>query len=721
MQSNYVKQLLSKMTLQEKIGQLQQIAGDFFGDDGSPITGPLSTYKVSKTQLYNIGSVLGVSGAENVLKIQREYLKNNRLHIPLIFMADIIHGYKTIFPIPLALGSTWDPELVKRVAQASAAEASASGIDVTFSPMVDLVHDPRWGRVMESTGEDPYLNSLFAKSFVDGYQGNLPVDEKHVAATVKHFAAYGAPEAGREYNTVDMSEWRFREQYLPAYQKAIESKALLVMTSFNILFGIPATGNKYLMRHILRRELGFNGVLISDWNAINEMISHGVASDSEEAAEKAIQAGTDIDMMSFAFLGSLEKLAMKNEEVKKLIDEAAARVLNLKDALGLFDDPYRGVDAAKERQIVLSQENLGLAKKAAEEATVLLKNQHQSLPLDSNKAIALIGSKANTGDLLGNWSWKGDPASTQTIKSALEDHFDNILFEAGYDMVSAENNLSLNEQAISSAKKQDVILYVAGLSASQSGEASSMTDISLPKEQLDLLRKLSKLHKPIITIVITGRPLDLTEVDRLSDAILLPWFPGTAGALAIADIVSGKTNPTGRLSMTFPKSVGQIPIYYNYYNTGRPLTGTLEDRNNIYLSKYIDSSNDPLYPFGFGLSYSNYTLKDLRLSKKEFTADESITASVTVKNNSKISGTATVQWYIHDLVGEVVRPVKELKHFQRVQLGAGAEETVTFTVSKQDLSYVHADFTRVSDAGSFKLLVGFSSQTELETSFLFKN
>ncbi|WP_186414867.1 glycoside hydrolase family 3 C-terminal domain-containing protein, partial [Oenococcus oeni] len=525
----------------------------------------------------------------------------------------------------------------------------------------------------------------------------------------------------REYNTVDMSEWRFREQYLPAYQKAIESKALLVMTSFNILFGIPATGNNYLMRKILRKELGFNGVLISDWNAINEMISHGVASGSEEAAEKAIQAGTDIDMMSFAFLGSLEKLAIKNEEVRNLIDEATTRVLSLKETLGLFDDPYRGVETAKEQQIVLSQENLLLAKKAAEEATVLLKNEHKLLPLDSNNTIALIGSKANTGDLLGNWSWKGDPVSTQTIKSALEDNFDNILFETGYDIKLGENNLSLNEQALSSAKKQDVILYVAGLSSSQSGEASSMTNISLPKAQLDLLRKLSKLHKPIITIVITGRPLDLTEVDHLSDAILLPWFPGTAGALAIADIVSGKTNPTGRLSMTFPKSVGQIPIYYNHYNTGRPLTETLEDRNNAYLSKYIDSSNDPLYPFGFGLSYSDYNLKNLQLSKKEFTVDESITASVMVENNSKIAGTATVQWYIRDLVGEVVRPVKELKHFQRVQLGAAAKETVFFTISKGDLTYVHSDFTQSSDAGIFKLFVGFSSQTELETSFLFKN
>lgn len=719
--SDYVKRLLSEMTLEEKIGQLQQISGDFFGDDGSSVTGPLSSYQVSKKQLNNVGSVLGISGADNVIKIQKEYLTNNRLHIPLVFMADIIHGYKTIFPIPLALGASWNPELVKKVAAASAAEAAAAGIDVTFSPMADLVRDPRWGRVMESTGEDPYLNGMLAESFVDGYQGELPIDQTHVGATVKHFAAYGAPEAGREYNTVDMSEWRFREQYLPAYQKAVEAKALLVMTSFNILFGVPATGNNHLMRQILRKELGFSGVLISDWNAINEMIDHGVANDASQAAAKAIKAGTDIDMMSFAFLGSLEKLAATNVEIKRLIDESATRVLQLKETLGLFEDPYRGISAEKEATVVLSKKHLDLAKKAAEESIVLLKNRQRILPVNSEKSIALIGAKADTGDLLGNWSWKGDVSTTRTIRAAMATHFSNLAFENGYSFDPSDNETDLKKKAIALAKKQDVIIYVAGLTASQSGEASSMTDIRLPKMQLDLLTELAKLRKPIVTIVITGRPLDLTVVDQLSDAVLLAWFPGTSGAAAITDILSGLVNPSGKLSMTFPRSVGQVPIYYNHYNTGRPVTTSPSDKDNIYLSKYIDSSNDPLYPFGFGLSYANFTLKGLKLSNKVFGAGETITASVNVKNDSKITGTTTLQWYIHDLTADVVRPIKELKHFQRIQLAAGSEKTAYFKISTQELSYIHSDLTRSSDEGFFNLLVGFSSETQLETTFLFKN
>lgn len=706
--SNLVSELLAKMTTEEKIGQLIQLTGDFFQDGKAAITGPINELAHLKLQtVYSVGSVLGVSGAADVRRIQENYLANNRLKIPLLFMADVVHGYQTIFPIPLGLGASFDPTVMETASGIAAKESVAAGLHVTFAPMVDLVRDPRWGRVMESTGEDPHLNSVMAQAAVKGFQGDSPWDEKHLAASVKHFAAYGAPEAGREYNTVDMSEWRFREQYLPAYSAAIKAQAMLVMTSFNTLFGVPATQNQHLLRDILRDELGFHGVVITDWNAIEELVHHGTVRDLKDAAQKALAAGVDIDMMAFAYAEFLNKAVELEPGVLKLIDESAQRILELKETMGLFADPYRGLDESKEKDPEFIRDNLVQAQKAAEESLVLVKNHRQTLPLSQQQKLAVIGPVAQTGDLLGSWSWKGDVNTTQSIADALVDTFAEIVTAPGCGYHSF--NKQQVEQAKLLASDADVIVAAIGLPSSESGEATSITDISIPTEQIALLKELKTLNKPLISVVITGRPLLLKEVHTLSDAVLIGWFPGSKGAQAIANILSGKVEPSGRLPMTFPLSLGQVPLYYNAYSTGRPIEVGQKNGEYKYVTKYIDSPNEPLYPFGFGLGYGKILLTDMTMVSNSLKMNDQLILNVTLTNDSPRDSKTVLQCYTHQKVGETVRPLKELKWFKKVTVEKQSSLKIQVNIPVARLASVHQDLSTKVDVGDYQVMVGFDS------------
>lgn len=707
-----LKSIIHNMTLEEKVAQLIQLAGNFYYGLAGEITGPFEEMNISGFVVKNSGSVLGVSGAETVRKIQEEHLKNNRHGIPLLFMSDIVHGYKTIFPIPLAIGCSWDMELAEKSAAVAASEAAVAGVHVTFAPMVDLVRDPRWGRVLESTGEDSFLNSAFAKAFVRGFQGsNLAEDYCKVAACVKHFAAYGASEGGRDYNTVNMSERQMRESYLPAYKAALDEGCEMVMTSFNTVDGIPASGNKWLMREILREEWGFNGVLISDWGAVKELIPHGVADDEAEAARMAITAGVDIEMMTPCYISSLQSLIETGKVEEALLDEAVMRILKLKDKLGLFQNPYRAADAAKEQEVILSKSNREVARKLAEKSCVLLKNENV-LPLDKQQKIALIGPFAQSSDILGAWSWKGEIEKTVNLHEALKTMTENLSVAQGRNVETiTEEQVA---EAIEAATAADILILAVGENASMSGEACSRGDITLPEAQLQLIKQMKTLNKPIAVILFNGRPLDLHGVLDEADAVLEAWYPGTEGAAAIANILYGKVNPSGKLAMSFPYSAGQIPVYYNAYNTGRPYDGVSRDH---YVSKYLDIPNKPLLPFGFGLSYTNFTYTNLRLSSDKMSADKPVQVTLTITNTGDYSGEEIVQLYIRDLSGEVVRPVKELKDFQRVTLNSKETKDIQFQITEEQLRYYHSDMSFTSDAGLFELYVGSSSEDVLSGRF----
>lgn len=706
--SKTVKNLFSKMTIDEKIGQLIQVTGDFFQNDDSEITGPLSqTNRLKEDARYNVGSVLGISGADDVAKIQKDFLDHNRLKIPLLFMADIVHGYKTIFPIPLGIASTFNPDMMTISSEVAASESAAGGIRVTFAPMTDLVRDPRWGRVMESTGEDPHLNSVMASASVKGFQGELPIDNNHVAATVKHFAGYGMPEAGREYNTVDISEWRFRDQYLSSYKAAIDAQAKLVMTSFNTLFGVPATGNKYLMKDILRDELSFDGVLISDWNAIEELIHHGTAADLNNAAEIALNAGVDIDMMAFAYSKLLDDIDGIPDKILKLIDESVIRILELKEDLGLFKDPYIGISQQKEMDAGVANKNRQQALRVAEESVVLVKNSNNTLPLSTSQRVFLTGPKANTGDLLGSWSWKGDIDATDSLFTQLKQKMDTVNFAEGINYRQDSSNEWDN--IVDQVKDVDVIVVALGLQSSESGEATSMTNPALPEEQVTYLQKLHLLGKPVVTIVITGRPLILRTVNELSDSVLISFFPGTMGAKALSNILVGDTEPTGRLPMTFPRSTGQIPIYYNAYNTGRPAEIGVQNGESKYISKYIDSPNEPLYPFGFGLGYADIDIVDVTMINHVVSMSGTIELTVKLVNVSNNAGSTVLQCYTHQKVGDTVRPLKELKWFKKVYLLANSSKEIKISLAVQNLASVHSDLKSSVDEGYYDVMVGLNS------------
>ncbi|NIZ19177.1 glycoside hydrolase family 3 N-terminal domain-containing protein [Entomospira culicis] len=703
-----IKALFTQMTLAEKIGQLTQLPGHFYSNDGE-ITGPIAELGISEEIVHQCGSTLGISGAAEVMRVQKEYLAKSRLKIPLLFMADVVHGYRTIFPIPLAMGASWNLELAQESARVAAAEADVAGVHVTFAPMVDLVRDPRWGRVMESTGEDSYLNEMFAQAMVRGFQGEH-LESGRVAACVKHFAAYGAAEAGRDYNTVDMSRLMLRNQYLPAYKAAIDAGVKLIMTSFNTVEGVPATVNRWLLRDLLRKEWHFEGTVISDYTSLAEVVNHGLASDLKDVAELGLNAGLDIEMSSPSYVKYLAQLVDAGKVRLADIDEAVMRVLTLKNELGLFENPYRGANVELESKLHFSAEHQAVALAQAEESLVLLKNESNILPLSKEKKVILIGPKATARDHIGAWCWKGDKRETPTIEEALLPYFPNM---KTVEATTMDEDIGIAD-AVAQAKDVDVIILAIGEKRSFSGEARSKADITLTDMQLRLITALKQLNKPMIALVMNGRPLDLHGVIEHVDALMVCWHAGTQAAKAIAKTLMGMSVPSGKLSMTFPHSVGQIPVYYNALNTGRPLknfapvVGYSED----YLSKYLDIPNAPRYPFGFGLSYTTFAYSDITLSKAAFSKGESITASLTVTNTGNFAGKEVVQLYIRDCVASVSRPVKELKGFQKIFLAVGESKELHFTINEEMLRYYHADESFSSDAGDFTLFIGTSSDDD---------
>lgn len=715
MEITQLKHLLAQMTVEEKVDQLLQLAAAFYSTKAEEKTGPMLDLGLTQENINNAGTTLGIAGAKEAIRVQKDYMANNRLHIPTILMADIIHGFRTIFPIPLGLGSSWDLSVAEKMAEISAKEAAVSGLHVTFSPMVDLVRDPRWGRVMESTGEDPFLNSRFAEAFVKGYQGDdLTHDFLRVAACVKHFAAYGAAIGGRDYNTVNMSERQLRDSYLPGYKAALDAGAKLVMTSFNVVDGVPATGNAWLFRDVLRDEFGFDGVVISDWGAVQEMVAHGVAEDGKAAAELAIKAGVDIEMMTVCYTRYLKELIEEGRVEIALLDEAVLRILQLKNDLGLFETPYRGADETLEAKYVLSDEHRQIAEDIAGKSIVLLKND-QILPLNQAEKVAIIGPAAHSQDILGAWSWQGKMSEASSLVTGAKRLSENLLIgQEEFDYF--EPSEAAIFEALTLAKAADKVVLALGESEWMSGEAASRSNIKLPEAQLALVKKVLEQNEQVVVTLYNGRPLDLTDLDGVK-AIVEAWFPGTEGGAALAKILWGIYNPSARLSMSFPESVGQVPVYYNVDNTGRPYESAPEEK---YVSKYLDVSNYAKYPFGFGLSYSQFEYSDLTISSLEITESDTLVASVTVKNLSAVAGTETVQLYVQDKVGQVTRPVKELKGFQQVILAPNTSQVIRFNVDEPMLQYVHANQQFASDSGEFELMIGANSRDLLKTTFRLK-
>lgn len=731
-----LKELLADMTLEEKVNQMSQVVGAFFNKD-MDITamGPMADKGFTPENVALSGSILGSMGAETLKKIQKDFVEQHPHHIPMLFMLDVINGFKTIFPIPLGQGATFEPELSEKCAAVAAKEAAVSGLHVTFAPMTDLVRDARWGRVMESTGEDPYLNGLFCAGMVRGFQGDDLKEPYKIASCVKHFAGYGAPTAGRDYNTVELSEHTFRDFYLPSYKAGIDAGAAMVMTSFNTVNGVPATGNKKLMRGILRDEMGFDGVLISDWAAIEEIIYHGYCADREEAAVRSAEAGVDIDMMTGIYCENLCRLVREGKISEDLIDESCMRILELKNKLGLFENPYKDADAEKEKAYNLCPEHRALAKKAAEESFVLLKNDGV-LPLDTSKKIAFVGPYTNNHEIKSSWSFTGDSKDCVTIQEAAEKVFDasRTTYAEGCPVIgndveligftettpkkySEEELAAMEQSALQAAKEADLVVMPMGEHYLQSGEATSRAMIDVPEIQMELFHKVLAVNPNVVVVLFNGRPLDLREISAKAKAILEVWFPGTEGGSAVVDVLNGKKNPSGHLPMSFPYCVGQAPVSYNEYSTGRPNLPGMKER---FRSKYLDIPNAPLYPFGYGLSYTTFAISDVVLDQNEMDKNGRIAAKVTVKNTGDAAGCEVVQLYIRDDYSDVVRPVKELKGFRKVELAPGEEQEVTFYITEEDLRYYRLDGTFGSEPGTFTVMIGNSSTTENSAVFTLK-
>lgn len=708
-----IKKLLESMTLREKLAQMTQLDSSFHRAQGSiELTGPLHEMQITDADVAACGSVLGGSGAEYTRSIQEKHLKNDRLKIPVLFMSDVIHGYRTTFPVPLAIGCTWDPSLAEKAARITAKEAAASGVHVTFSPMVDLTRDPRWGRVVESTGEDPYLNSLFSAAMVRGYQGDDLRDKEHIAACVKHFAAYGAAEAGRDYNTVEIGDYALREYYLPAYKAAVDAGVAMVMASFNSLNGIPVTANKHMLRDILRDEWGFEGTVISDWGAVQELVEHGIAEDGREAAEKAIAAGIDIEMMTSDYLQYGEKLVADGVLDEALIDEAVLRILELKDKLGLFEDPYRGASVEAERQLHVCREHREAAREIATKSMVLLKNDNKTLPLSKTAKLAVIGPFGKEKDVLGAWKCAGWNEEAITLGAALEEQVgkENIIFCRG----TGYSGEPIDDAEVEAAAQgADVIILALGESQAETGEATSRAYITLPGKQEELAEKVFALGKPVVLVLFNGRPSEVRNLCSGADAVLEAWFGGIETGHAAADILFGNELPEGRLTMSFPYTVGQIPVYYNSYRTGRPKLR--EDDDRMFLSKFIDIPNAPLFPFGYGLNYTEISYSDTKISCVR--ENEEWVVSATVSNVGDMPARETVQLYIRDVSGSLVRPVKELKDYIKIELQPGESREVKFTLLKEQLAFDHGNGEKYAEAGEFHAFIAANSAEGTAASF----
>ncbi|GEL66876.1 beta-glucosidase BglX [Marinilactibacillus psychrotolerans] len=730
-----LKDLVAILSIEEKVGQLVQLTGDFFDSNNDVIeTGPMKKigFQKNKYELAHTGSLLNVVDAEEIYKIQKKYLENSKHKIPLLFMADIIYGYKTIFPIPLAQSGSWNFPLIEKSAKVIAKECYDAGIHVTFSPMVDLVRDPRWGRVLESPGEDPLLAKQYAKSMVRGIQGMQgdQISENHIAACVKHFAAYGAPQAGLEYGAVELSTDSLQNYYLPSYKAAIDADVKLVMTAFNTLNGIPCTGNKWLNKDILRETFNFTGLLISDYAAIEELKIHGFTENDQESAQLAFESSVDIDMKTSVYANHLPDLAKKDTRIMKLLDEAVLRVLQLKNALGLFEDPYRGLSELSNSHSVLSDKHKEVSQTLAEESIVLLKNK-DILPIDENKKIALVGPYVDEPSALGFWAITGETKDTITLKAGLDSIKEemkwkvqvakgsNILEESDIESyakyasamsVDEKPKQQLLEEAIEIAKESNIVVMCLGESIYQSGEGGSRTTPVLPDEQVKLLKEIKKLGKQIVLIVYAGRPLILDNVIDDVSAVLYAWFPGTMGGYALANLLSGKVNPSGKLAMTMPRSIGQIPIFYNTYSSGRPIVEN--NPNHRFASRYLDEKNTPLYCFGYGLSYTEFEYSGFEIDKESMTEQDEIRVSIKVRNVGEKQGKEIVQLYLHDVAARVVRPIKELKDFKKITLNPHEERRIDFKITIDMLKYYNSNEEWASEPGKFEVIIGKDSNDQ---------
>jgi beta-glucosidase len=728
--NSYVSQLLGKMTLEEKIGQLNLVT------PGGAVTGSVvSTDVDSKIRKGLVGGLFGITGPDKVRKAQEIAVKNSRLHIPLLFGLDVIHGHKTIFPIPLALSCSWDTALIAESAHIAGSEASADGLDWVFSPMVDIARDPRWGRIAEGAGEDPFLGSAIARAMVRGYQGSDLSRTDAVMACVKHFALYGAAEAGRDYNPVDMSRIKMYQYYLPPYKAAVDAGVGSVMTSFNEINGVPATANKWLLTDLLRHEWGFKGLIVSDYTSVNELSAHGLG-DLQAVSAQALMAGLDMDMVGEGFLTTLQASVAQKKVTEKQINEACRYVLEAKYKLGLFTDPYRRMNPDRASKEILSDAHHQAARRIAAHSFVLLKNDGQLLPLKKAGTIALVGPLAdNHRNMLGTWSVSGDFQKSVSVMEGLS-HLTsgsvNIVYAKGANisddpqMVKKANVFGpeietdprsadeLINEAVQAASRADVVVAVVGEAADMTGESSSRSDISLPESQENLLKALAKTGKPLVLVLFNGRPLTLGWEAEHATAILDVWFGGTEAGNAIADVLFGDYNPSGKLSISFPRNVGQIPIYYNHKNTGRPYDG---GPNSKFRSDYLDVSNEPLFPFGYGLSYTKFQYSDLSLDRKSIHPGNRLHVSVTVTNTGNYDGEETVQYYIQDLVASVTRPVKELIGFRKIYLKKGESQNLVFSLGVDDLRFYNADLKYVYEPGEFKIFVGTSSQQVNEAAF----
>ncbi len=726
----FIDNLMKQMTIEEKIGQLNL-----------PVTGEITTGQAKSSNVAErirkgeVGGLFNLKGVARIKEVQKLAVEESRLKIPLLFGMDVIHGYETVFPIPLALSCTWNIDAIKQSARISAIEASADGICWTFSPMVDICRDPRWGRASEGCGEDPFLASEIAKAMVAGYQGKDMKANNEIMACVKHFALYGAGEAGRDYNTVDMSRIRMLNEYMPPYKAAVEAGAGSIMASFNEIDGVPATANKWLLTDLLRTQWGFNGFVVTDFTGISEMVAHGIGN-LQTVSARALNAGVDMDMVSAGFLDTLKKSIQEGKVSEKTLDTACRRILEAKYKLGLFDDPYKYCDIKRPAKEIYSAAHRAEARKTATESFVLLKNERDLLPLKKQGTIAVVGPLAEAGEnMVGTWSVAAVLDRTPSLVKGLRELLGkqvNITYAKGSNLVSDaayeeratmfgrtlhrdnRTDKELLEEALRVSAHADVIVAALGESSEMSGESSSRTNLELPDVQRTLLTELLKTGKPVVLVLFSGRPVVLTWEQQHVPAILNVWFGGSEAAYAIGDVLFGDANPSGKLTMSFPQNVGQIPLYYNHKNTGRPLEGPWFEK---FRSNYLDVSNDPLYPFGYGLSYTTFAYSEVSLNSKQMNVNGSLTATVKVTNTGKKDGAEVVQLYIRDLVGSVTRPVKELKGFQKIFLKAGESKDVVFTITPDLLKFYDYDLNYVCEPGDFDVMIGGNSRDVKKASF----
>jgi len=722
--NTFINQLMAKMTLEEKLGQLNlPSSGDF-------VTGAAASSDIAKKiEAGKVGGLFNIKSVAKIKEVQKLAVEKSRLKIPLMFGMDVIHGYETIFPIPLGMSASWDMSIIERSAQIAANEASSDGINWTFSPMVDVSRDPRWGRISEGNGEDPYLGAQIAKAMVKGYQGNDLSKNNTLLACVKHYALYGAAEAGRDYGTTDMSRVRMFNEYMLPYKAAVEAGVGSVMASFNEIDGMPAHGNKWLLTDVLKKQWGFKGMVVSDYTGINEMMAHGVG-DLKTVSALSMNAGLDMDMVGEGFLTTLGASLKEKKVTLARIDEACRKILEAKYRLGLFEDPYRYIDEERAKTEVFSAANRKEARTIAAQSFVLLKNANKTLPLKKAGSIALIGPLAdNKENMGGTWSVAANLSKATSLLQAFKEtigdkvaiHYakgSNLDADAKFEERAGMFGKSLKRddrtddqllnEALDAAAKSDVIVVAAGESAEMSGEASSRSNLDIPGVQKNLIKALLKTGKPVVLVLFTGRPLTLTWENEHVPAILNVWFPGSEGPYAIADVLFGDVNPSGKLSATFPQNVGQVPLFYNHKNTGRPLRGPWFQK---FQSNYLDVSNDPLYPFGYGLSYTNFNYSDLVLSSSKAKGNQSVTASVTLTNTGAYDGKEVVQLYIRDVVGSITRPISELKGFQKISLKPGESTKVSFTITPDDLKFYNYDLKYDWEAGDFEIMIGTNAQT----------